>query len=189
MAELPQDFWETRFQQQRTPWERSGINPGFLAWRDSGALSPCRILVPGAGRSPEPLALLQAGFDVVALDLADTAVAEQAGRLGADRAVKADVMAWQPDRLFAAVYDQTCLCALPPALWAGYERSLRRWLPTGGQLFILFMQTGREGGPPFDCPLPAMRALFAEWTWPETLAPAIPHGMGTQEQPVVLTRA
>ncbi len=68
---LPHDFWETRFREGRTPWEREGINPSFVAWLASGDLSPCRILVPGAGRSPEPAALLEAGFDVVALDLAD----------------------------------------------------------------------------------------------------------------------
>jgi len=51
MAELASDFWETRFQANRTPWERGEINPAFRAWRASGPLTPCRILVPGAGGS------------------------------------------------------------------------------------------------------------------------------------------
>ena len=189
MTGLPPDFWETRFQNQTTPWERGALNPAFLAWRTSGALQPCRILVPGAGRSPEPSAMLAEGFDVVTLDLADTAVAVQAGLLGADRAIQADVTTWRPEALFDAVYDQTCLCALPPALWAPYAASLRTWLRPGGQLFVLFMQTGREGGPPFDCPIPAMRDLVADWTWPDRLGEGHPHGLGTLEQPVVLTRA
>ena len=188
MTDLPPDFWESRFQASRTPWERGGLNPAFLAWRDSGVLTPCRILAPGAGRSPEPRALAEAGFDVVALDLADSAVQAQAAQLGADRAIQADVIRWQPTTPFDAVYDQTCLCALPPELWHAYEAQLRRWLRPGGRLFMLFMQTGREGGPPFDCPIPAMRQLFQAWQWPQAMPDPVPHGLGGAEQPVVLTR-
>ena len=75
MTTRAQDFWESRFQASHTPWERGQINPAFIDWRASGELAPCRILVPGAGRSPEPAALLEAGFDVVALDLAESAIA------------------------------------------------------------------------------------------------------------------
>jgi hypothetical protein len=31
-----------------------------------------------------------------------------------------------------------------------------------------------------------MRALFARWIWPESLADPFPHGLGTLEQPAVL---
>lgn len=189
MDDVPATDWEARFQADDTPWERGGLNPAFSAWRASGALRPCRILVPGAGRSPEPLALLEAGFDVVALDLAPSAVSAQAARLGAERAVRADVTRWRPDAPFDAVYDQTCLCALPPPLRPAYEARLRAWLRPGGRLFVLFMQTSRDGGPPFDCPLPAMRALFASgWSWPDTPADPVPHGPQTIEQPAVLVR-
>jgi SAM-dependent methyltransferase len=186
MSGLPDDFWESRLREGRTPWERGALNPAFLAWRGSGVLTPCRILVPGAGRSPEPAALLADGFDVVALDLADTAVRAQRERIGA-RAVKGDVTDWTPGAPFDAVYDQTCLCALPPALWPAYEAQLRRWLRPGGRLFVLFMQTGRDGGPPFDCPIPAMRSLFAGWDWPATLGEPLWHdGAGSMEQPAVI---
>jgi SAM-dependent methyltransferase len=185
VTELTNEFWESRFREQHTPWERGEIHPAFTAWRTSGELTPCRILVPGAGRSPEPEAMLRQGFDVVALDLADSAVANQASRLGADRAIQADVTTWLPDNRFDAVYDQTCLCALPPELWAAYEKQLRRWLRPAGRLFVLLMQTGREGGPPFDCPIPAMKTLFASWKWQDALIDPVPHVMGT-EQPAVL---
>jgi hypothetical protein len=188
MTEIDTEFWEARFRDSRTPWERGGLNPAFTSWRASGELSPCRILVPGAGRSPEPAALRDQGFDVVALDLADSAVADQASRLGPERVARGDVTTWRPDRVFDAVYDQTCLCALPPALWVAYEAQLRGWLRPGGRLFVLFMQTGREGGPPFDCPIPQMTALFSAWAWPGALADGLPHGMGTTEIPAILTR-
>ena len=41
--------WQERFDQQQTPWNRGGASPQLLAWLDSGALAPCRVLVPGSG--------------------------------------------------------------------------------------------------------------------------------------------
>ncbi len=182
--------WQARFQAERTPWERPSLNPAFLSWRSSGALSPCRVLLPGAGRSGEPLALARDGFDVTVVDLTRTAAAVQRVRLesaGLRGAVhQADLLAWTPDAPFDAVYDQTCLCALPPAVWPDYAARLHSWLRPGGRLFILFMQTGQPDGPPFDCPPDRMRTLFgAGWTWPDRLGEATDR----REIPAVLTRA
>jgi len=185
-------FWEERYRTGRTRWERPGLHPAFLAWRQAGTLSPCRILVPGAGRSPEPAALAEAGFDITVLDLASSAVEAQRARLAGTtaRVIEADLLGWHPAVAFDAIYDQTCLCALPPARLPDYAARLAAWLRPEGQLFLLLMQTGAPGGPPFDCPLPAMRALFPapNWEWPSALAPAVAHPSGLVEQPVVLRR-
>jgi methyl halide transferase len=183
--------WEGRYQSGTTRWERPTLNPAFLAWRQSGDLEPCRILIPGAGRSAEPAALVADGFDVTVLDVAPSAAAVQRELLGTTASVvEADLFAWQPDGPFDAIYDQTCLCALPPGLWEDYEQRLAKWLRPGGALFVLFMQTGTEGGPPFDCPIPQMRALFADerWIWPTVLQPIVHHPSLRDEQPVLLLR-
>ena len=185
--------WEARYRAERTPWERPTLNPAFVAWRSAGALAPCRILLPGVGRSGEPLALARAGFDITAVDLSESAVAVQRARLeaaGLPGAVqRADLLAWTPDAPFDAVYDQTCLCALPPDVWPDYAARLHAWLRPGGRLFILFMQTGRPGGPPFDCPPDAMRALFGEgWQWPGALGESQAAMTDKNELPAVLTR-
>ena len=185
--------WEARFRAERTPWERPTLNPAFSTWRASGALQPCRILLPGAGRSGEPTALARDGFDVTVVDSAATAVALQRVRLHSAAVTgqvhEADLLEWQTDAPFDAVYDQTCLCALPPAVLPAYVTRLRDWLRPGGRLFILFMQTGREDGPPFDCPLHRMRTLFGDgWHWPDQLSDPVPHGPTQQEIPAVLTR-
>ncbi|HEY6431217.1 MAG TPA: methyltransferase domain-containing protein [Acetobacteraceae bacterium] len=183
--------WESRYQAGTTRWERPSLNPAFLAWRADGILAPCRILVPGAGRSAEPLALAEAGFDVTVLDVSPTAVDVQRSRLPPTaQAIQADLFTWTPDRPFDAIYDQTCLCALPPPLLADYERRLADWLRPRGELFVLFMQTGQPGGPPFDCPLPDMRALFApeRWEWPEWLPGLVHHPSLRDEQPAILIR-
>jgi len=158
-------------------------------------LTPCRILVPGAGRSVEPLALAEAGFDVTVIDAAPRAAAAQKARveglhLQHERVVYADLFAWEPQAPFDAIYDQTCLCALAPPLWLEYELRLRRWLRPGGPLFVLFMQTGHDTGPPFDCDLGKMRELFARqyWRWQARLPERVPHPSSFFEQPVVLER-
>ncbi|MBV9783209.1 MAG: methyltransferase domain-containing protein [Acidisphaera sp.] len=181
--------WEARYREGSARWERPGLNPAFVAWRADGTLVPCRILVPGAGRSAEPLALVEAGFEVTVVDAAESAVGVQRAR-GIGDVVQADLLAWQPERPFDAIYDQTCLCALPPGVLPEYAQRLARWLRPGGTLFVLFMQTGREGGPPFHCDMDAMRRLFAAplWHWPDTLPALIPHPAGLFEQPAALRR-
>ena len=191
---MPSIDWEAKYHAGTTGWERPGLNPAFTAWREDGTLAPCRILLPGAGRSPEPLAFAEAGFDVTVVDLAPSAIAAQRARFAAAgrpaTLVEADLLEWGPERPFDAVYDQTCLCALPPALHAAYVGRLSTWLRPGGHLHILFMQTGRPEGPPFDCPIDQMRALFPSiaWNWPVSLPDPVPHPAGFIEQPVVLRR-
>jgi len=187
--------WEARFREGTTRWERPALHPAFVDWQESGVLAPCNILVPGAGRSTEPMALAEAGFTVTVVDAAPTAVATQQARLErvhmTARVELADLFTWQAPAPFDAVYDQACLCALPPKLWPDYAARLHAWLRPGGRLFILFMQTGKSDGPPFHCDVAAMRTLFdaTRWDWPDTLAAMLPHpsGVGT-EQPVVLPR-
>lgn len=184
--------WESRFRTGSTPWQREGLHPAFIDWRESGVLRPCRILVPGAGRSAEPLALAEADFDVTVVDAAASAVAFQRERLTplGGKAEQADLLAWTAAAPFESIYDQTCLCALPPPVWPAYAARLHGWLLPGGVLCVLFMQTGKWGGPPYDCGLEAMRALFpsAAWRWPEALPPPVAHPSLYAEQPAALIR-
>lgn len=194
MSETQAIDWESRYRDGTPGWERHGLNPAFLTWRETGALTPCRILVPGGGRSLEPLALAEAGFDVTVVDAAPSAVATQRAHFERlqlrARAEQADLFEWNPDAPFDAIYDQACLCALPPGLWRSYARRLHHWLRPDGMLFILFMQSNRPSGPPFHCELGAMRQLFASpaWTWPDTMPPQVMHPSGLAEQPAVLRR-
>ncbi len=106
-------------------------------------------------------------------------------------------MAWQPDRPFDAVYEQTCLCALHPDDWIAYARQLHLWIAPGGKLFALFVQLLRpqaaEGyvqGPPYHCDVNAMRALFPEsaWAWHKPPYARTAHPRGLAELAVLLER-
>jgi len=194
MNDDPPIDWESRYRDGATGWERPGLNPAFLSWRENGVLTPCRILLPGGGRSNEPLAMAESGFDVTVVDLAESAVAAQRGRLERlhvrARVEQANLLEWAAPAPFDAVYDQTCLCALRPVHWPAYVQRLHSWLRPGGRLFILFMQSHSAGGPPFHCDMPEMRRLFTptRWHWPQQLDRAVPHSAGREEQPAVLER-
>ncbi len=179
--------WEQMYREGRTGWDRGGPSPALDEWVTPGGLAGRRVLVPGCGHGYEVEALARAGARVTALDLAATPIECLRKRLAeaglAADLVQTDVLAWEPERPFAAIYEQTCLCALPPSRWTDYARRLWRWLEPRGTLFALFMQTGRAGGPPFHCALEAMRGLFPEgpWHWLDGEPLEVPHPNGLWE--------
>ncbi|MCB1801878.1 MAG: methyltransferase domain-containing protein [Gammaproteobacteria bacterium] len=189
-----QQDWEQRYSAGKTGWDRGSASPALVDWLARGGMPRGRVLVPGCGHGHEVAALVRHGCDVTAVDIASQPVATLRRQLDAlDLAadvVQADLLHWQPAEAFDAVYEQTCICAIDPAHWSDYERRLADWLRPGGQLFGLFMQTGRDGGPPFDCPMPGMRRLFddARWRWPDSAVFDVPHPNGFSEKGVVITR-
>lgn len=188
------NFWEEKYQQAQTGWERGQINPAFDLWQGFNDLTPGTVLIPGCGRSPEVRAFAARGWQVVAVDMAPSAVEfqRQDNQLYGEcvSVVEADLLAWQPDQAFDLVYEQTCLCALNPDHWQQYEQRLASWVAPGGQLAALFMQTYKDGGPPFHCEWRDMRELFSttRWHWPEQEPLQSEHPTGIHELGIRLTR-
>ena len=199
------DFWQQRFVANHVPWDRGAPSPQLQSWLDAGQLSPDALngalVVPGCGAGHEVAELAARGFQVIAIDYASAAIELTRERLARSgllaQVVQADVLSWQPQAPLAAVYEQTCLCALHPDDWTAYAQQLHRWLRPGGRLYALFMQIRRDGaaqglieGPPYHCDINAMRALFPSqrWQWPKPPYPRVPHPMGANEIALVLTR-
>ncbi|MFQ5760357.1 MAG: methyltransferase domain-containing protein [Acidiferrobacterales bacterium] len=192
--DLSRQWWDNRYADDHIPWDRQGVSPALYHWLEAGTLTPGRILVPGCGRGHEVVELTRCGFDVTAVDIAPAAIAFLQQRLFEQRlhadVQQVDLFALDPDGTYDAIYDQTSLCAMVPSQWPDYERRLHRWLHSDGQLFILFMQTERPGGPPFHCDLSEMRRLFSEarWYWSDEPPLKVPHSVGFVEQGCVLGR-
>ena len=166
-------IWENRYINKNTGWDRGKASEGLLYWLNTGLIAPSRILVPGCGNGYEVIALAEKGFKVTAIDIAPTPIKNLESAL-ADANLNAtliqeDFFSWQPEQPFDAIYEQTSLCALPPDLWQQYENQLFQWLKPEGVLLAQFMQTGREGGPPYHCEMDTMQALFTDdkWIWSE----------------------
>jgi SAM-dependent methyltransferase len=187
-------FWEVRYEHAVTPWDRGATSPALTHWLDNGNLKPCRILIPGCGRGYEVIELAQRGYEVTALDISPLAietVAHQLQQAGLTASlIETDLFKWMPKTPLDAIYDQTCLCALLPEQWSAYVQRLAQWLRPGGELFALFMQTDKSGGPPFHCEIEAMKELFAydAWIWPNIEPKKTPHSSGFFELAVILKR-
>ena len=189
MAGPTTEFWQQRFEKNETGWDRGAPSPQLLAWLASGELQPCRIVVPGCGSGWEVAELAKRGFDVVGLDYTSAAVEKTQARVTAlglqAQVIQTDVLSYQPESPFDAIYEQTCLCAIHPEHWSKYAQQLRQWLKPGGSMWMMFMQMIRptaseEGvifGPPYHCDINAMRALFPEqnWVWPTPPYTKVPH--------------
>lgn len=196
------DFWQQRFEQRQTPWDRGAPGPQLVGWIADGTLARGqRVAVPGCGSGHDVLALAAAGVEVSAIDYAAAAVALTRQRLAAAGAsadvVQADVLQWRPDAPLDAVYEQTCWCALHPDHWAAYAAQLHAWLRPGGALLLLAMQCRRDGaaaglveGPPYHMDINAVRALLpaTHWDWTAPPYPALPHPAGWTELAIRLVR-
>lgn len=187
--------WERRYRAGETGWERGVLHPAFAAWRAEGLLPAGRVLVPGAGRAAEAIALAEAGAAVTAVDIAPTparTLRDAARAAGVPiEVVQADLLSWEPGLAFDGVYEQTCLCALHPDYWEAYAARVRRWLAPGGRMLALFMQreAADDAGPPYHCGLDRMRGLFSDgWRWPDTPPATHPHSEGLAERAVVIVR-
>jgi hypothetical protein len=196
-------FWQRRFETRDLPWDRGRPGPQLSIWIADGTLvaDAGPVLVPGCGSGHEVEALARSGFDVTGLDLAPAAVAMARARLDAQglsaNVLEADVLAWRPATPVAAVYEQTCLCALHPDQWTAYSGALHAWLRPGGLLCLMAMQVPRPGaaegrieGPPYHLDIGAVRALFpaSHWDWPAPPYAAVPHPKGWRELALLLRR-
>jgi len=185
--------WQRRYDSSQTGWDRGAANPALFRWLSTELVPPCSVLVPGCGRGHEVIELAARGFAVTAVDFARAPIRELTYRLSSANLVAdvvcENVLRTLPNKPFDAVYEQTCLCAMHPKLWAGYEMCLARNLSAGGKLFALFLQTSGQNGPPFHCSVDSMKRLFdpSRWIWPNDSF-KVDHPSGMHEIAFVLTK-
>lgn len=201
MTTLNPDFWQNHFEQHHTPWDRGSTSPQLMIWLETQLLQPCRIAIPGCGQGWEVATLAARGFQAIGIDYTEAAVKIAREKLSSQdlkaEIIQADVLEYQPDIPFDAVYEQTCLCAISPDYWIRYATQLQRWIRPNGALYLLFMQIDRPGarkgqvqGPPFHCDINAIHALFntTYWAWPEENPVTIDHPQGWTELAIRLLR-
>ncbi len=166
--------WEQLYQQGDTGWDRGEVSPALQSFWDKGAFEGAQsILIPGCGRGYEVVELAKRGFDVTALDLAPSAIAQLNDALHKAgvraNAICTDMFRYDAPQAFDVVYEQTCLCAIEPSERERYANKVYAWLKPNGKLLLNLMQTGDVGGPPFHCDLMDVKRLFSEeqWAWQE----------------------
>lgn len=156
------DFWDERFEQGFTPWDRGGVPQ---ALRDFVAASPRPLatLIPGCGSAFELAYLCDAGWDAVAIDFSPAAIEKGRAVAGKwrDRVELADFFAWRPRGAPDLIYERAFLCAMPRAMWPQVAARWAELLPAGGLLAGFFFFDEAPKGPPFGITRPGLEALLA----------------------------
>lgn len=155
------EFWDERFQQGFTPWNRGSVPQAlqdFVAQTESLAThSPAthHCLVPGCGHAHELGFLSDAGWQVTAIDFSEAAVVTAKALVGqwADRVQQADFFKFAPELPLTLIYERAFFCALPSAMRSAVVERWAALLPIGAKLIGYFLLDDAEGaskkGPPF----------------------------------------
>ena len=150
---LTPSSWNERYATGNTPWDLNSSTPELLHIQKK--LQPhSHVLIPGAGRAHDAIALAKAGFSVTALDYAPLAIAalqaEAQGQGLNISSVVEDFFAYMPNAAFDYIWEYTFYCAIDPSLRPAYRKKMFSLLKPGGVLFgLYFPLDGRSGGPPF----------------------------------------
>ena len=164
--------WEALYQEGDTGWDRGEVSPALYQYLEAGAFDGVKsVLIPGCGRGYEVVELAKRGFDVMALDLAPSAITylKQALKQSDVQASTAcvNIFEYSNEQAFDVIYEQTCLCAIEPSERQAYADRVHDWLKPQGKLLLNMMQTGEAGGPPFHCDFMDIKQLFPDkkWLW------------------------
>ena len=174
-------FWQQRWQEGRIGFHKSDVNPELIKYFSNIALPVgSQVLVPLCGKSVDMVWLACAGYDVVGIELVESAVqaffAEQnimptiteftstadksilkryQGQLAGQTITlwAADIFALSAIDIDAinAIYDRAALIALPANMRADYSRHIVKLSNNAPQLLItLNYDQNKKDGPPFS---------------------------------------
>ena len=184
-------FWQQRWQEGRIGFHKSDVNPELIKHFSTLALPiGSRVLVPLCGKSVDMVWLARAGYDVVGIELVESAV--QAFFIeqnitptiteftsAADRSTLkryqgqlagqtitlwvADIFALSPTAIgdIAAVYDRAALIALPADVRPDYSKQIYKLSNNAPQLLItLNYDQSKKDGPPFSISLEQLQQYY-----------------------------
>ena len=165
MKTLNAEYWEKRWQDQQTGWDIGQASPPLMHYVSEYANQDTRILIPGAGRAYEAIALHQMGFtNVWVCDWASTAFAylrSAAPDFPAEHLLVGDFFALPLQAEFDLVLEQTFFCAIDPQLRPRYVEKMHSILRPAGRLAgVLFAKPFPFQGPPFGGTKAEYESLF-----------------------------
>ena len=162
------EFWEACYETEMDNWDLGGPTPVFE--RIASEIPKGRICVIGCGRGYDAVTFAKAGFEVTAIDFAQTAVLssrENARKEEVEMTVLREDFFDLPDELhdqFDYVLEYTCFCAISPERRFEYDRVIWQLLKPEGKLLGLFFPLDKnvdEGGPPWGVNISELHALFS----------------------------
>lgn len=172
------EFWQARWQEKRLGFNQPDVNPLLIKYFTALNLPvDSRVFVPLCGKSIDMVWLAMQGYDMVGVELIETAVqeffTEQAiaytiiedadkpiikcytGKI-AGRTIElwvADIFALSADDMghVDAIYDRAALIAMPPEMRPKYSEQVRKLSNNASQLLLTLNYDQNEwAGPPFS---------------------------------------
>lgn len=161
--------WDRCYREGNIHWNRGEASPPLVQYLSEHPLTG-RVLVPGCGLGHDAAHIADAGAEVVAVDIAPTAL-----EMARQQYPHLDDACWFLGDLFDLpeewregfdfVVEHTCLSGLHPSMRAKYREVLTSVLKPGGMIvgvwFINPDLDPDETGPPFGIPVEELDALFA----------------------------
>ena len=176
------EFWHDRWERNQIGFHLQEVNPYLRRlWPTLDVAQGSRVLVPLCGKSLDLSWLAAQGYDVLGIELSQTAVeqffAEQKvvpniRQQGAFKVYEAGPVRIMCGDIFAlsaadvadcsAFYDRAAMIALPVEMRAAYAGHLTQILPNGckGLLITLDYDQSQMKGPPFSVPLAEVESLL-----------------------------
>jgi SAM-dependent methyltransferase len=163
---LDRTYWESRYHERDTGWDLGGPSAPLKAYIEQLTDKDLRILIPGAGRAYEAEHLRRLGFrQVFVIDLTDAPYADLLARcpdFPKDHLLVGDL--FQHKGQYDRIIEQTCFCAIDPALRAAYVKKMHELLAPGGRLVGVLFDDPHPArgpdGPPFGGSKAEYEALF-----------------------------
>ena len=172
------EFWQERWQNKRIGFNQPEVNPLLIKYFSTLDLpASSRVFVPLCGKSIDMLWLIDQGYDVVGIELVESAVQEFFAENDISYTIKAHgehsnikcyqgqlleqtIKLWVAD-IFTlnsdyighvdAVYDRAALIAMPPELRPQYSQQVINLCQNAAQLLLtLNYDQNERAGPPFS---------------------------------------
>lgn len=172
------EFWQERWQNKRIGFNQPEVNPLLIKYFSTlDLLASSRVFVPLCGKSIDMIWLAAQSYDVVGIELVESAVQEFFIEQGISYTIKAhsensnikcyqgqllsqtielwvaDIFTLGADNIghVDAVYDRAALIAMPPELRPQYSEQVQQLSGYAAQLLLtLDYDQNERAGPPFS---------------------------------------
>jgi len=175
-------FWLDSWHVGRIPFHKKHVNPDLPSyWPALNVRPKSTILVPLCGKSLDMLWLVQQGYQVIGIELSETAVLQffkennlsftEEQCLGLKHYKAGFLSIWvadifsMPASFFSsldAIYDRAALVALPEKLRSVYAHLCVHWLKPQGSIFLKTLSYNQQEfvGPPYSVLTEEVASLY-----------------------------